>query len=99
MYLRAFAGFEKACEPDHTSTLLTVHNLGILYWTQGKMVELEAVYLRALAGFEKAWGPDHKNTLGTRCHLAELLERKLMLEDAAKQFELVVQGYTKILGP
>ena len=62
MYLRALAGYEKAWGPDHTSTLDTVNNLGILYRKQGKMADAEAMYLRALAGYEKAWGPDHTST-------------------------------------
>ena len=37
MYLRALAGKEKAWGVDHTSTLATVNNLGILYQKQGKM--------------------------------------------------------------
>jgi hypothetical protein len=37
MYQRALAGYEKALGPDHTSTLDTVHNLGLLYAVQGSM--------------------------------------------------------------
>jgi hypothetical protein len=36
MYMLALAGYEKALGPDHTSTLSTVHNLGLLYGNQGK---------------------------------------------------------------
>ena len=54
MYLRVLAGYEKAWDPEHTSTLDTVNNLGILYRNQGKMKEAEDMYLRALAGYEKA---------------------------------------------
>ncbi|KAH6653388.1 hypothetical protein BKA67DRAFT_606880, partial [Truncatella angustata] len=35
MYLRALRGYENAWGPDHTSTLDTVNNLGILYKAQG----------------------------------------------------------------
>ena len=49
-------GKETAWGPDHTSTLDTVNNLGILYSDQDEMAEAEAMYLRALAGKEKAWG-------------------------------------------
>jgi hypothetical protein len=41
-------GCEEALGPDHTSTLDTVNNLGILYNTQGKLAEAEKMYLRAL---------------------------------------------------
>ena len=40
MYLRALAGFEKAWGPDHTSTLDTVNNLGVLYQKQGQSFSL-----------------------------------------------------------
>ncbi|KAH9203606.1 hypothetical protein DL95DRAFT_418908 [Leptodontidium sp. 2 PMI_412] len=58
-------GKEKAWGPEHTSTLNTVNNLGLLYADQGKLVEAEQMYQRALQGYEKAWGPDHTSTLDT----------------------------------
>jgi len=57
MYVRALAGYEKTLGPDHTSTLDTVNNLGLLYRNQGKLAEAEQMYVRALAGKEKALGP------------------------------------------
>ena len=36
---------KKAWGPDHTSTLDTVNNLGLLYSDQGKLAEAEALYL------------------------------------------------------
>ena len=57
------------------------------------------MYLRALAGFEKAWGPKHKHALDTRYNLGLLYEEMSMVGKAVQQFELVVQGYTKLLGP
>ncbi|SLM38943.1 tpr repeat protein, partial [Lasallia pustulata] len=48
MHRRALEGNEKAWGPEHTSTLHTVHSLGILYKDQGKMDEAEAMYRRAL---------------------------------------------------
>jgi len=44
MYRRALEGYEKALGPEHTSTLNTVNNLGLLYTNQGKVVEAEAMY-------------------------------------------------------
>ncbi|KAF1826804.1 uncharacterized protein K489DRAFT_125754 [Dissoconium aciculare CBS 342.82] len=52
LYLRALRGKEKAYGAEHTSTLNTVNNLGLLY-SQGKMAEAEEMYLRALRGYEK----------------------------------------------
>ncbi|SLM38133.1 tpr repeat protein [Lasallia pustulata] len=50
MYRRALEGREKAWGPEHTSTLDTGHNLGLVYARQGKMAEAEAMYRRALEG-------------------------------------------------
>jgi tetratricopeptide (TPR) repeat protein len=54
MYQRALRGYEKALGAEHTSTLDTVNNLGILYADQGKLAEAEEMYQRALKGKEKA---------------------------------------------
>ena len=48
MYLRALAGREKALGPEHTLTLLTVNNLGILYRDQGKTKKAEKMLQRTV---------------------------------------------------
>jgi len=53
MYMRAAAGYEKALGPDHTSILMMVHNLGLLYADQGKLEEAKTMYMRALTGRRK----------------------------------------------
>ena len=53
-------------------TLNTVNNLGILYKTQGKMVEAEAMYKQALEGCEKALGLEHRLTLAIVNNLGRL---------------------------
>jgi Tfp pilus assembly protein PilF len=58
MYKRALAGKEKALGAEHTSTLITVNNLGALYADQGRLAEAEAMHERAL-------GPGHTSTLET----------------------------------
>ena len=40
IYIRTLRGYEKAWGPEHTSTLDTVNNLGLLYADQGKMAEV-----------------------------------------------------------
>jgi tetratricopeptide (TPR) repeat protein len=62
MYRRALAGKEKALVSDHTSTLDTVHNIGLLYSGQGKLKEAGDIYQRALAGYERVLGPNHNRT-------------------------------------
>ncbi len=108
LYLRALSAKEKTLGPDHTSTLGTVNNLGNVYLGQGKIEEAEALYLRALSGQEKGLGPEHTSTLDTVHNLGNLYSNQgkmgeaeaiVMRKEAAKHFELVVQGYTSLLGP
>jgi hypothetical protein len=47
MYMRALAGYEKALGPEHSSTLNTVNNLGLLYRDQGKLEAAEQMFKRA----------------------------------------------------
>lgn len=54
MYERALAGYEKAWGSDHTFTLDTVNNLGVLYVNLGKLKQAEQMFQRALARKEKA---------------------------------------------
>jgi hypothetical protein len=63
---------------NHTSTLSTVNNLGLLYTYQDKMDEAEKMYLRALQGYEKAWGPDHTSTLDTVNNLGTLYKNQIL---------------------
>ena len=74
------------------------HQLGCLYFDQGKMKEAEDMYVRALVGKEKAWSPEHMHALNTRYNLGLLYKERSMIEEAAQQFEHVVQGFTKLLG-
>jgi Flp pilus assembly protein TadD len=86
MYNRALAGREKALGPDHTSTLNTVHNLGVLYKNQGRLADAERMYNRALAGCEKVLGPDHKSTLDIVHNLGILYSKQGRLADAERMF-------------
>jgi hypothetical protein len=53
---------EKVLGPDHTPTLGTVNNFGVLYRDQDMLDEAEQMYQRALAGYEKTLGADHRYT-------------------------------------
>ncbi|KAJ6118982.1 hypothetical protein N7471_013602 [Penicillium samsonianum] len=99
MYQRALAGKEKALGPDHTSTLDTVHNLGILYRDQDKLDQAEQMYQQALAGKEKALGPDHTSTLDTVHSLGILYRDQDKLDQAEQIYQRALAGYEKALGP
>lgn len=61
MHKRALVGREKAFGWDHTSTLDTVYNLGLLYKGPHRLEVAEATFKQALVGYEEALGPDHES--------------------------------------
>ncbi|KAH6383964.1 hypothetical protein HBI60_252390 [Parastagonospora nodorum] len=99
MYQRALQGYEKAWGPEHTSTLNTVNNLGVLYKNLGRLDEAEKMYQRALQGKEKAWGPEHTSTLDTVNNLGLLYADLGRLDEAEKMYQQALQGYEKAWGP
>jgi tetratricopeptide (TPR) repeat protein len=99
LYERVMTGCEKALGPDHTSTLVTVNNLGNLYRDQGKLAEAEEMLRRALFGREKALGPDHTSTLNTVHNLGVLYRDQGKLAEAEEMYRRALFGCEKALGP
>ncbi|KAK3616779.1 hypothetical protein LTR22_026953 [Elasticomyces elasticus] len=99
MYEQALAGYENALGPEHTSTLATVNNLGLLYADQGKLNKAEKMYEQALAGYENALGPEHTSTLATINNLGLLYADQGKLNKAEKMYERALVGYEKAVGP
>jgi tetratricopeptide (TPR) repeat protein len=58
MISRALKGFDDILRPKHTSTLLSVYCLGMLYTDQGKLAEAEAMFDRALQGYKDTLSVD-----------------------------------------
>ena len=79
--------YEKALGPEHSSTLDTIHNLGILYKDQGKLAEAEVMYEQALAGYEKALGPEHISMLRTINNLGLLYQQQGKQAEAEIMFQ------------
>jgi tetratricopeptide (TPR) repeat protein len=75
------------------------YNLGLLYATQGDLVEAEQMYKRALQGKEKAWGPDHTSTLNTVNNLGNLYRAQGKLVEAEQMYQRALQGKEKAWGP
>ncbi|KAK4097173.1 hypothetical protein N658DRAFT_561942 [Parathielavia hyrcaniae] len=99
MYQRALEGKEKALGRDHTSTLDTVNNLGVLYADQGRLAEAESMYQRALEGKEKALGRDHTSTLDTVNNLGLLYKDQGRLTEAESMYQRALSGFWVALGP
>jgi tetratricopeptide (TPR) repeat protein len=99
MYQRALQGHEKAWGLEHTSTLSTVNNLGLLYKDLGRLDEAEKMYQRALQGKEKAWGAEHTSTLYTVNNLGLLYADLGRLDEAEKMYQRALEGYAKAISP
>ena len=97
MYLQALRGYKKAWAAEHSSTLNTVNNLGILYKNQGKMAEAEDMLLRALRGKEKAWGPEHTSTLSTVNNLGNVYENQGKMAEAEDMLLQALRGYEEVV--
>ncbi|OXV08008.1 hypothetical protein Egran_04228 [Elaphomyces granulatus] len=102
MYQRALQGMEKALYPDHTSTLGTVHNLGRLYKSQGKLDEAEKMYQWALQGYEKALGLEnvarYQPALNTIWGLGNLFADQGRLDEAKEMYSRAYTGFQAVLG-
>ena len=103
MYQRDLHGYEKALGTEHTSTLTTVNNLGLLYADQGKLAKAEQMYQRALHGYEKALGVENTTTyipaLNTIWGLGSLFESQADLAKARIMYSKALLGYEKVVGP
>jgi tetratricopeptide (TPR) repeat protein len=89
---------EQALGPDHSSTLDTVNNLGLLYADQGKLDEAERMYQRALVGYEKALQPETIPALNTVSNLARLYHDQGKTNEAEEMFQRAIMGRKKVLG-
>ncbi|TEY32460.1 hypothetical protein BOTCAL_0730g00010 [Botryotinia calthae] len=99
MYFRVLEDYEKVFGSDHTSTFITINNLGILYKNQGKLAEAEKMYHRALEGSEKALGSDYTSTLKIIGNLGNLYSNQGKLAKAEIMYLRVLEGYEKAFGP
>ena len=103
MYNRALRGCEEALGPNHTSTLDTVNNLGLLYKDQGKLAEAEKMYDRALQGYEDALGPQlvpsYLPALNTMFAFGDLLSQTGRVDMAREMYTRALPGYATVQGP
>jgi tetratricopeptide (TPR) repeat protein len=75
-----------------------IHNLGLLYWNQGKLDKAEEMYERALQGKEKALGRDHTSTLDTVNNLGILYKDQGKLDKAEEMYQRALEGYEERFG-
>ncbi|THZ29404.1 TPR-like protein [Aureobasidium pullulans] len=99
MYDRALAGKEVVLGPDHTSTLDTIFNSGIVCLAQGRLAAGEGMLRRALVGQERASGPEHISTLATVRGLGNVYQAQGRLAEAEEMYEKALAGFEFALGP
>ena len=102
MYLRALQGKEKAWGPEHTSTLDTVNNLGLLYADLGRLDEAEKMYLRALTGYKKALGKEavkkYVPALNTAQNMGILFQQTSRMKEAEELYGQALFGFEAVFG-
>jgi tetratricopeptide (TPR) repeat protein len=103
MLQRALQGYEKAWGPEHTETLNTVNNLGLLYVKLGRLNDADKMYQRALDGYAKAISPKDLITyvpaLKNMWAFASLRESQGRLDDARDWYSQALLCYEKTFGP
>ncbi|KAK3297151.1 uncharacterized protein B0H64DRAFT_416349 [Chaetomium fimeti] len=72
--------------------------LGILYASQGRYDEAEAMFKRALEGKEKVWGREHISRLDTVNNLGALYESQGRYKEAEAMFKRALKSSKKVCG-
>ena len=101
MYERALRGKEEALGPNHSSTLNTVNNLGLLYADQGRLGEAEQMYERALRGYEALGSiriQQYLPALNTLQNMGELYTKQAEVAKARAMYARALGGLTSVLG-
>jgi tetratricopeptide (TPR) repeat protein len=87
MCQRVLSGYEKALGVNHTLTLDSVHNFGVVYWMQDKLDQAEQMYQRALSGYKKALGVDYMLICETIYNLGVLYQDQGKLDQAEQMYQ------------
>jgi tetratricopeptide (TPR) repeat protein len=95
---RALDGREMTLGRGHPSTLDTVHNVALVYSSQGEYERALEWYNRALDGYEKALGKDHSDTLDTAHNMALVFESQGEYEEVLEWYNWAPDGREKTPG-
>jgi tetratricopeptide (TPR) repeat protein len=101
MYERALREYEEAFGLDHSSTLDTVNNLGLLYADQGRLGEAEQMYMRALRGYEALSSvrvQQYLPALNTLQNMGDLYVKQDEIAKAWGMYARALSGLTSVLG-
>ncbi|EAW08788.1 F-box domain protein [Aspergillus clavatus NRRL 1] len=79
--------------------LAALHNLGRLFWSEGRLKAAEEVYQLALIQREKLLGRDDISTLDTVHNIGILYHDQSRLDEAGIMLQRALEGCLKLLGP
>ncbi|KAH8698463.1 hypothetical protein BGW36DRAFT_448418 [Talaromyces proteolyticus] len=98
MHRQALTTCEKVLGADHSNTLTSVNNLGLVLENQGKYEEAKVMHQWALTTREKVLGTDHLKTLTSANNLAGVLSSQGKYEEAEAMYRQTLTTYEKVLG-
>ncbi|KAE8322332.1 hypothetical protein BDV39DRAFT_218643 [Aspergillus sergii] len=85
--------------PAHSSTLISVQILGLLYKDQGKFDDAEKLYERVFTEREKLYGPNHYSTIRVLQDLGHLHLKQNHFQEAEDSYTRALNGLKRTLGP
>ncbi|MBN1211965.1 MAG: tetratricopeptide repeat protein [candidate division Zixibacteria bacterium] len=95
---RAVAIKEKSFGPEYQTLPLSLNNLGIIIYDQGRYEDAESLHKRALAIDEKTYGLDHQNVAIDLSNLAFLFHSLGRFDEAVQMYSRILAIFEKTLG-
>ncbi|KAF7566037.1 TadD, Flp pilus assembly protein TadD [Pyrenophora tritici-repentis] len=89
---------ERVLGQGHPDTLTSVSELGLVWESQGKYEEAEAMHCRALEGYEEVLGREHPDTPTSVSELGLVLESQGKYEEAEAMHCRALEEYEEVLG-
>ncbi len=84
---------------EHPSTLLSVNNLAVLYFNQGRHAEAEVLLRHVLEVRERVLGKEHPDTINTINNLAALYDAQGRYAEAEPLFRRALAAFERVLVP
>jgi tetratricopeptide (TPR) repeat protein len=84
--------------PEHPDTVVSLNNLGALYYATGAYAKAEPLFKRALAIYENALGPEHPDTVVSLNNLGALYYATGAYAKAEPLFKRALAIYENALG-
>lgn len=99
LFQAAYDGQAAQLGPDNPQSLVTLANIAVVKSMSGKHAEAIEIQRKVLAAQERTIGAKNLSTLITRNNIAMGLQGDKRFEDAAREYEITVQGAVETLAP